>query len=175
MNMWSIRQDATFCVNQLKFIKFISQLLIAVGAGGGVVWDNILETFSFDHFVVLPSPCKDGDIAFYNKSDLTFVTIEHRSSSDASLDSRDLNLLPCEQELNTLPLVHTKQLKKLASLAANPKPTIVWTLSQTCLQHWEQSIVHSQGVQPRPRLAKRGPVVMWWQLVQGAEWCVITF
>ena len=48
---------------------------------------NILETFSGGHFIVLPSPCKDGDIAFYNKSDLTFVTIEYRSS-------QDLNLVP---------------------------------------------------------------------------------
>ena len=56
--------------------------------------DNILETFSGGHFIVLPSPCKDGDIAFYNKSDLTFVTIEHSSSSNASLASQDLNFVP---------------------------------------------------------------------------------
>ena len=42
--------------------------------------------------------CKDGDITFYkvvyNMSDLTFVTIEHRSSSNASLASQDLKLVP---------------------------------------------------------------------------------
>ena len=63
--------------------------------GLGTYFDNnILETFSCGYFIVLPSPCKDGDIAFYNKSDLTFVTIEYRSSRNVSLASQDFNLVP---------------------------------------------------------------------------------
>ena len=66
-----------FVSNVVENCYWNSNIVISltVGAGGGVVWDNILETFSFDHFVVLPSPCKDGDIAFYNKSDLIILII----------------------------------------------------------------------------------------------------
>lgn len=47
------------------------------------------------------------------------------SSSDASLASPDLNLIPWEREFITLPLDQTKQLKILVSLATNTKPSIV--------------------------------------------------
>ena len=71
------------------------------------------------------SPCKIETLPFTTRLTWHLPLSSIGSSSDASLASRALNLLPCEQELVSLPLDHTKQLKILVSLATNTKPSIV--------------------------------------------------
>ena len=74
-----------------------------------------------------PSPLlKMETFRFTNISLTRQISLSRQSSSsDVSLASPDLNLIPWEREFVTLPLDQTKQLKILVSLATNTKPSIV--------------------------------------------------